>query len=159
MQVEGKTEEDICFVREVQRHPVTDEVIHVDFLRVDVSEKVSAEVPIEYIGEAPAVRTLGGTLIEAMSSLEVEALPMRMPQSIVVDVSGLDDFEKAIHVSDLSVSSDVTILSSEEELVVRVVPPRVEEEPTPSEEEAAESAEVEVISKEKDDEDDDDKED
>jgi len=148
VQVEGKDGEDICFVRDIQHHPVTDEVIHVDFFRVDVSKTVTAEVPLEFVGQAPAVRTMGGTLIHALNSLEVEALPMRMPESIIVDVSVLDDFEKAIHVSDLNVSADVTITAAPDELVVRVMPPRKEEEPAAAE--AAEGAEVEVISKGKD---------
>ena len=62
IEVEGTEGENICFVREVQRHPVSDEVIHVDFLRVDADQKVTAEVPIILDGEAPAVRNLGGTV-------------------------------------------------------------------------------------------------
>ena len=154
VQVDGTDGEDICFVREVQRHAVTDEVVHVDFLRVDVSQKVSAEVPIRYIGEAPGVRNLGGTLIQAMTSIQVEALPMRMPESITVDISVLEDFEKTIVVGDVAVPNEVTVLSAQDGLVTRVVPPRVEEEPEPTEgeemEEVAEGAEVEVISKDRD---------
>lgn len=153
VQIDGADGEDICFVREVQRHAVTDEVMHVDFLRVDVSQAVSAEVPIEYIGEAPGVRNLGGTLIQAMTSIQVEALPMRMPGSITVDISVLEDFEKTIVVGDVGVPNEVTVLSARDGLVARVVPPRVEEEPEPTEDEemdeVAESAEVEVITKDK----------
>lgn len=149
VQVEGRPGEDICFVREVQRHPVTEEFVHVDFLRVDVAKKITAQVPVVYVGEPPAVRNLGGVLIQALPTLEVEALPMRMPGSIQVDVSILDTFDKSIHIRDLVVSSDVTILASPDDLIARVAPPKKEEEPAAEAAAPVAAAEVEVIAKER----------
>ena len=149
VQVEGRPGEDICFVREVQRHPVTEDFVHVDFLRVDVTKKVTAQVPVVYVGESPAVRNLAGVLIQAVPTLEVEALPMRMPGSIQVDVSILDTFDKSIHIRDLVVSSDVTILASPDDLIARVAPPKKEEEPTAEAAAPVAAAEVEVIAKER----------
>lgn len=124
--------ENICFVREIQRHPVTEEVLHVDFLRVDVSRAIQAEVPIALTGTSPAVRELGGTLLQPLLSLLVEALPMDVPASLQVDVSQLDDFEKGIFVRDIELGPTVTLVSDPDEMVARVSPPRLEVEDEPS---------------------------
>ena len=125
IEVEGSDQENICFVREVQRHPVTEDLLHIDFMRVDVTQSISAEVPITLVGSAPATQQ-GGTLLQSLTSLLVEALPMNIPVSIEADISGLDDFDKSIVVSDISVGDNVTILTDSDEFVARVAAPRVE---------------------------------
>ena len=75
VEVEGS--DSICFVREVQRHPVTEDLLHVDFIRVDVSQVTQAEVPVLLVGEAPATRQ-GGTLLLQLQTILVEALPMNL---------------------------------------------------------------------------------
>ena len=126
IKLKGKGGENICFVREVQRHPVTEDVLHVDFIRVDISQTVRAEVPIILSGNAPAVRELGGTLLQPLQNLAVESLPMNVPPSFELDVSGLDDFEKGLYVRDLPAAADVTFLADPDELIARVSPPRIE---------------------------------
>ena len=123
--VDGSEDENICFVREVQRHPVTEDLLHVDFLRVDITQTISAEVPIVLVGNAPATQQ-GGTLLQPLTSLLVEALPMDIPASVEADISGLDDFEKSIIVSDIAVADNVAVLTDSDEFVARVSPPRVE---------------------------------
>ena len=142
VEVEGQKNENICFVREVQRHPVTEEVLHADFLRVEATQTVTAEVPVILQGEPSAVRDMGGTLIQPLSTIGVEALPMNMPAGIYVDVSHLDDFEKSVRVGDLQVPEGSAILRDPDEMIARVLQPRVEEEPE-VEEVAEEGAEVE----------------
>ncbi len=127
VQVDSSDDENICFVREVQRHPVTEDLLHIDFIRVDVTQTISAEVPITLTGSAPATQQ-GGTLLQPLTSLLVEALPMNIPASIEADVSGLDDFEKSIVVSDIPIGENVTVLTPSDEFVARVSPPRVETE-------------------------------
>ena len=126
VEVEDREGEDICFVREIQRHPVTEDVLHVDFLRVDVSQIVQAEVPLILQGTPPAVREQGGTLLQPLQNLLVEALPMNVPATLEVDVSGLDDFEKGVYVRDVSVGANVTIITEADSLIARVSPPRIE---------------------------------
>ena len=128
VEIDGQKGEDICFVREVQRHPVTEDVLHVDFMRVDVEQTIEAEVPIVLIGTAPGVRELNGTLLQPLQSILVVSLPMNVPASIELDVSTLDDFEKAIYVRDVSVAANVTVVTDSDEMIARVVPPRVEVE-------------------------------
>lgn len=127
--IEGRDGENICFVREVQRHPVTEDILHVDFLRVDVSQTIQAEIPVMVTGTAPAVQQQGGTLLLSLQSILVESLPMNVPASIEVDISGLDNFEKSVHVSDVTIPSNVTLLTELEELIARVSAPRIEVEP------------------------------
>ena len=144
VEVEGQKGNSICFAREVQRHPVTEELLHADFLRVDATQTVTAEVPLILQGEAPAVREMGGTLIQPFSTIPVEALPMDMPAGIYVDVSHLDDFEKSVRVGELEVQEGATILRDADEMVARVLQPRIEEEEVVEEvEEGEEGVEAE----------------
>ncbi len=128
VEIDGRKGESVCFVREVQRHPVTDAVLHVDFLRVNVSQTIRAEVPIILIGNAPAVRDEGGTLLQPLQNVLVEALPMNVPASIEADVSDLDDFEKGVYLRDLTLDANVTVITDLDEMIARVAPPRVVEE-------------------------------
>ena len=124
-----------AFVREVQRHPLTEDILHVDFLQVPLTETIRSEVPVYLIGEAPAVRLMDGALNQALQSLQVESFPLDVPQFVEVDVSSLEDFERSIHVSDISLGDKVTVLNDPEELVARVNAPSaaVEEVEAPAE--------------------------
>ena len=128
VEYEGQGDEKVCFVREVQRHPVTEEVIHVDFLRVDVTQTVSAEVPLVLTGSSLAVTEMAGTLLQNVQSLLIEALPMNMPAEVTADISVLVDFDASIPVSDVSVPGNVSVLNDPEDTIARVVPPRLETE-------------------------------
>ena len=133
--VDGQDGDNVCFVRQVQRHPVSEALLHVDFQRVDISRKVSAEVPLLLEGVSLAVEEMEGTLLQTLASISVEALPMSMPASFTVDISILDDFDKTIRVATLQTDEDVTILNDGEEMIATVVRPRVEEEEVPVDEE------------------------
>ena len=124
-----------AFVREVQRHPLTEDILHVDFLQVPLTETIRSEVPVYLIGEAPAVRLMDGALNQALQSLQVESFPLDVPQFVEVDVSSLEEFERSIHVSDISLGDKVTVLNDPEELVARVNAPQaaVEEAELPAE--------------------------
>ena len=127
--VEGNDSENVCFVREVQRHPVSEDVLHVDFLRVDVTQTVTADVPITLTGISPAVEDESGVLIQAVSTVSVEALPMDMPESLELDISVIEDFDTTLRVADISGIEGFTIHTDADLLVASVVPPKVEEEP------------------------------
>jgi large subunit ribosomal protein L25 len=122
---------------------VTDALVHVDFLRTDISRKVIAEVPVVLEGVPPAVTLQAGTLIQNMLTLSIEALPLDMPASLNVDVTFLEDFDTTIHVSDIVVGEGVTVMSAGDSLVARVAPPRVEVEEVTGAEEGEEGAEGE----------------
>ena len=126
VEYDGQDTENICFVREVQRHPVSDAVIHVDFMRVDVSRAVSAEVPLTLTGTSAAVANMAGTLLQSVQSLLIEALPMDMPAEIIVDISVLNALDSTLSVSEITVPGDVTVLNDPDDTVIRVAPPRLE---------------------------------
>ena len=126
--VEGTAGSDICLVREVQWHPVNGSLLHVDFMRVDVTELVIAEVPVVLIGESEAVRELGGVIIQPFQTLPVEALPLNMPKDVAVDITSLLMFGDAVRLGDIALSKDFTILRDDDDLLVTVQEPRIEEE-------------------------------
>ena len=126
--VEGSSESDICFVREVQWHPVNGSLLHVDFMHVDVTERVTAEVPVVLVGQSEAVRELGGVIIQPFQTLPVDALPLNMPESITVDITPLQMFGDAIRVGEIEVEEGFEILRDDDDLLVTVQEPRIEVE-------------------------------
>jgi large subunit ribosomal protein L25 len=115
-------------VHDVQHHYLNDQPIHVDFYAVNMTEKLTASIPFHFIGEAPAVKAMGGILVKNLSEVEVECLPADLPHAIEIDLSSLNTFEDAIHISDIKISDKVTIKAAPEETIVNVAPPRSEEE-------------------------------
>jgi len=106
-------------IHDVQHDYLNGESIHVDLLQVRMDEKIVANIPIEFIGESPAIKE-GGFLNEGLSEIEVEALPGDLPHNFTVDVSALDDFEKHIYVKDLPVPKGVRILTDLDTAIARV---------------------------------------
>jgi large subunit ribosomal protein L25 len=118
-----------ALIYDVTRDPVSGRMLHVDFARVSLTEKTHADVPLHFVKESPAVRTLGAVLLHARSEVSVEAFPQDIPHAIEVDLSGLLEIDDAIFVRDLVV--DATLIKIEndpDELVVKAVPVKVEEE-------------------------------
>ena len=104
-------------------------MLHVDLFAVRMTEELTVDVPLVMVGESYAVDKLGGTLLHILESVKVKALPDHLPQSIDVPIDGLVDFEATVHVRDLTIPSDVTLLTDLDEIVARVQQPRIEEEP------------------------------
>ncbi len=148
LQVEdgGDSGSEMVLVREVQRHPIRRDLLHVDFYRVVMTEKLRVEVPIHLVGEAPVV-TQGAILVHNLDTIEVECLPADIPESITVDVSGLVDASQSITVAQLQVPERVEVVTDPDEIVVSAVFARA----AVVEEEAAVAAEVpaepEVVNK------------
>ena len=125
-------------VKDVERHYLTTQPIHVDFYEVKMSEKLTATIPIEFSGESHAVKALGGTLVTVLTEVEVECLPGDLPPHFDVDISGLNTFDDQILVKDLIVSDKVEIKADPDEVVATVQPPRdMEAELAPEVDEAA----------------------
>jgi large subunit ribosomal protein L25 len=135
-------------IKNVQRNPLTGRALHVDFFAPDMTSEMIADIQVVYTGTAPGVEASGGYLLTSLDRLRVRALPSDLPHEITVDVSPLVDLESAIHVRDLQVTGNVTVLTDPDEMVARVEPPRVEVEEEPAAElaegEAAEGAEGEA---------------
>lgn len=123
-----KKDERAVLVSNLQLNAVSDSPVHVDFRQVDLKEKVTAKVPVELAGEAPAEKSAVGTAVLYISEIEVEALPGDLPDKFVVDVSNLSEVDQAIYVKDLSTDrAKVTLNVDAETIVVKVEPPQKEE--------------------------------
>ncbi|MFZ5392347.1 MAG: 50S ribosomal protein L25 [Patescibacteria group bacterium] len=127
LDVEGKEKENVLLV-EIDYHPLTDLPRHADALRVNMLEKISTAVPINFIGVSKAVKDLGGTFIANISSFDVTCLPADLPKVIEVDISSLNTFEDMIYVKDVVVSDKVKIERELDDVVAKVAEPRSAEE-------------------------------
>lgn len=134
-------------IKDVQFHPLTEDIIHVDFLKVSLSEKIKVNVPIVLKGESKQVKEESGTLEQILRELEVEGLPLDIPENVEVDVTGLT-IGHSLHVSDLIVTGNVVVITDPETAVVTALAKEEEiEEELLTEEEA--STEPEVIKEKK----------
>ncbi|MBU1117642.1 50S ribosomal protein L25 [Patescibacteria group bacterium] len=116
-----------------QFHPVSGDLIHIDCYKVNLKEKITATVPLELVGEAPATK-IGNILTQVLSEIEVEALPADLPENIEVDVSALEEVDSKISVADLIIDKEkVEIKNDPEQVIVLIEAPRVEEEPLEAE--------------------------
>lgn len=134
LKVDGQSR--LTVPREVQRHPIRGDILHVDFVNVSRTQKLTALVPVHLVGEAQGVK-VGGVIEQHVHELQVEAIPTDVPSAIEVDVSGLA-IGDGLHVRDLEVPAGVEVLSLGDDLLVSVSEPRIQEE---EEEEAAEAPE------------------
>lgn len=117
-----------------QYHYINSNLIHIDCYKVNLKEKITAEVPIELIGESQAVKD-GNILIEVTDTVEVEALPSDLPEKIEVDISTLLAVDDHITVGMLNIDkSKVELKTNEDQIIVKIDAPRIEEEPVVAEE-------------------------
>ncbi len=133
----GQKEEFTAVIREVQRHPLSRRLLHVDFYQISMDDKLKAFVPLFLEGEPIGIKE-DGVLQQGLRELEVEALPAELPESFVVDISNLN-LGDHLTVADIPVPEGVEMLSEPETVIATVVAVRVEEE----EEEEEETVEVE----------------
>jgi large subunit ribosomal protein L25 len=117
-----------CLVHDLNVHPSKKTLRHVDFLVVNLKEKVIADVPVVTINEAPGVKEFGAVLNLLVDTLEVEALPDEIPEEIQVDLLVLVDFDSTIRISDLPQSKTYKVIGDEDELIANLVEQSQEEE-------------------------------
>ena len=141
LEISGEGEPRPVVLRGVQQHPITDELLHVDFFQISLTETLTADVVITVVGEAPAVSVYAGVLLQSLDHIQIEALPANIPLNIEVDISVLEELDDALFVRDLMVPADLTVLTAPDQVVVKVSPPKVELEV--EEEELAEGEEGE----------------
>jgi len=139
-----------ALIREIQRHPIRPDIIHVDFYEIHSGEKITLKVPVHLVGAPDGVRNGGGVLDQVTREVEIEVLPEHLPDRVELDVTALKIGE-SLHVRDLTIANAV-ILSGADLTIAVVVPPRAEEVAAPTPEAAAEGAEPELIRKVREDE-------
>jgi len=144
IQINIEGEDRPVLIDNIQTHPVTDEILHIDFKQVNLKEKVVATVPLVYVGDSPAEK-VGLVVMQQLNDVEVEALPMDLPEKIEVDLTTLVDTESFISIADLDTGNKFEIQAEKSQIVANVAEPREEEvEIVETEEEAEEGSEEKV---------------
>lgn len=134
-----------ALIREIQRHPVRPDIIHIDFYEIHADEKVKLRIPVHLTGTPDGVRNAGGVLDQVTREVEIAVLPEHIPDRVELDVTTLT-IGRSVHVSDL-VIPNATILTQADLTIATVVPPRAEEVVAPAAETGVEVAEPELIRK------------
>lgn len=127
IKVKGQDEPEMALVRDVQRDPIMGTFLHVDFYRVDMSERITAEVPLLTTGTSPIIEEREGILLQGLSSIEIECLPGDLVDALEVDLSELEEVGQGIYVRDLAVPAGIDVLTEPDEMIVRIVPLEEEE--------------------------------
>src|SRR5213595_3934063 len=132
-------------IREIQRHPLRPDIIHVDFYEIHAAEKVKLKIPVHLVGSPDGVRNAGGVLDQVTREVEIEVLPENIPDRVELDVNALK-IGDSLHVRELTIPN-AKILTEADLTIATVVPPRAEEVAAPSPEATTEVAEPELIRK------------
>lgn len=124
---DGETEHD-ALIHEIQWDAVSMKPLHVDIYVIEKGKKIEIDVPLEFVGESVAVKSMGGVLVKVMHELPIEAMPKDLPSEIEVDISSLVDFESQIKAGDLKIPEGVELKVEADEVVALVQEPKEEEE-------------------------------
>jgi len=136
-----KTNKKAVMIKELQIHPVSRNFLHVDFYEIDMNRKINVKVPVTIKGKSKGIE-LGGTLQILRRELEVLCLPLKVPESIEVDITDLD-IGDSVHVDEIPLEGDIEIPFDVNFTVVAMLSPKFEEEPKELEEELEEAEEAE----------------
>lgn len=136
LQIEGEEKLRPVLIHQIQQDPVSSKILHIDFLQVSEKEKMEVEIPLKFVGAAPAVKEGKGVFLELVSKIKVEALPADLPAGIEVDLLGLSAVNQAIKAGALPLPKGVLLKTDPEELVCKIERETVEEE-KPAEKPAA----------------------
>ena len=129
LSIVGEKAKNLVLVNDLQKNPLSNAVIHIDFFQPALDEEVEVAIPLAFEGVALAEKDLGGTLVKNISEVEARALPQNLIHEIVVNIEPLKTFEDHIYVKDLKVPATITVLKKPDEIVASVLPPqKVEEE-------------------------------
>ncbi len=127
-------------IQDISIAPLSGNVMHVDFHQVREDEELTVDVALEFVGESPAVKNLGGVLIKSLDAVKIQCLPADLVHKIEVDISALNNFSDIIFVKDLKISDKVKVLENPETPVVSIAEPRSEKELAELTEKPAEAA-------------------
>ncbi len=145
IKVKGQKQPEMALVRAVQRDCIRGTLLHVDFYRVMMTERLTTEIPLAIVGESPVLELKEGILLHGISTIEVECLPGDLVDALEVNLSDLVEVDQALYVRDLAVPAGIEVLTGPDEMIVRIAPLGAEEEEEEEEELLLEAEEVEVI--------------
>lgn len=128
-------------IHDIKKDFISNKISHIDFYQIRKGEKITTEIELEFVGEAKAVKELGGVLVRNLTKIKVECLPEDLVHNIKADISKLNTFEDSVKIKDLNISSKLKFKEKEDEVVALVLPPREEEK----EEEKPEEQKIEEV--------------
>ncbi|MCX7956144.1 MAG: 50S ribosomal protein L25 [Patescibacteria group bacterium] len=108
-------------IKNVQKHPITDQIIHIDFRKIDLKKKLETEVPIKIVGQSEAVNQKGGVLLIQSNSIKIEAFPEDIPQEIEIDITKLKEIGQEIKISDLQKSEKYEFKDESNKIIVSII--------------------------------------
>ena len=124
LEVDGDSKD--VLIKEVQKHPVSGDILHADFYAIERGVEIEIDVSVEFIGEAPAAKT--GVVIKSLNEIKVKTIPRNMPSQIEVDLAKLEEVGQSISVADLDVIEGVTFMNDPADVIVSVTAQRTAEE-------------------------------
>lgn len=139
LKIEAEKRPRSVFIREIQRDVLNGQLLHVDFYQIKKMEKITADIPIVLMGEAPATRSKENIIYQELTQLGVECLPENLPPQIEIDLSSLEEANQAIYVRDIILDPDIAVTTDTDQLVVKVSQVAMEKE------EVVEVAEAEAV--------------
>jgi len=137
LRMPGNRRAQTALIRHIQRDPRTGKILHIDFYRVSLTERITVKIPLRFVGEAPGVKIEGGVLLHILDALEVECAAKDIVEYFEVNIGSLAEIDDMIHAEDIRLPSNFTLITDPKEIVAKVAAPRIE-----IVEEAAEAAEA-----------------
>src|SRR5579872_651786 len=126
LRVAGDSHPHTALIRHVERDPISDKILHIDFFRVSMSERITMKTPLHLTGEAPAVKLENGVLLHLLDTLEIECRASDIPESLSVDVSSMTAIDDIIYAKDVPLPKNLTLITAPDEPVAKVAATRAE---------------------------------
>lgn len=142
LRMDGSNDTQTALVRHVQHDPRSGKILHIDFFRVSLTERINVRLPLRFVGEAPAVKNQGGVLLHLLDTLEIECLASDIPEYIEVDATPLAEIDDILHAEDIKLPENFTLITDPKESVAKVAATRAEVAEEAAEAEAAPAAEA-----------------
>ena len=120
LKIEAEKRPRSVFIREIQRDALNGQLLHVDFYQIKKTEKITADIPIVLMGEAPATKSKENIIYQELTQLGVECLPENLPPQIEIDLSSLEEVDQAIYVRDIILDPDIAVTTDTDQLIVKV---------------------------------------
>ena len=137
LRLSGSERAQTALVRRVQRDPRSGKILHIDFSRVSLTERITMKVPLRFVGEAPGVKDVGGVLLRLLDTLDVECTASDIVDYIEVDISPLTEIDSMLHAEDVKLPTSFTLITDPKEGIAKVAATRAEKAEEAAEEAAA----------------------
>lgn len=144
LRMDGRSKAQTALVRHIQRNPINGKILHIDFFRVSLTERITVKVPLHFVGEAPGVKNEDGVLLHLLDALEVECAARDIVNTFEVDVTSLEHIDDTLHARDVALPQGFKLITDPEEPITKVAATRAEKAEEAEEAEEAPAAPAEA---------------